>query len=629
MTQKKKTHLSTKEENSNSESNHDTLRRRKNITQVVNSPLKNSEIIPNNHNDEKISLNSNQSMDPNDPFCTVFTCQTSFSLHAAFSRLFHFISFFLALTTIFASILSRLILHYHVDPEDPLKKSRPYLVSLLILVGSILQFIISTQYAHEFATRWYLLFNNDSTETSNSSTEQNDTQEFNNQPIEGLHISTKKFLFNIIFITLSLFFIHMQISAYLQHISNAVGHLRGPWWRYYITRPYAMWVLILVPWGFFLIGRFIIKFLFRKISILFGWDHCNTTTNNTTNKTTSSISSKNNSSKKCYFKSIINIFTLALILILPCIALVGLDHTIRAEEIHNTITIKVPKNQSSESFELNLLQLSDIHLGTFMSHNQLQDIIRDALILHPEIDLVALTGDFFTLESTRDTRVLSVGLEPLKKWIDRRPISFACPGNHDHDVLSETKREIILSDTEFLVDDDRIVTVKGKRIHVIGFDYHYRNTEYMTGLYKKLVSKEHLNGQQQKVDLRIILLHNPIHFNRIPQVDSVPTIVLSGHFHGGQFGLRAFPIFNSQWTVLRMSKMPDFGFYYQDAQGNIKHEIKSPTHTEFSVPHYHYTSNNPVVQYVHTGTGFYGVPLRLGTRNERGVLKLRIEPIED
>ena len=78
---------------------------------------------------------------------------------------------------------------------------------------------------------------------------------------------------------------------------------------------------------------------------------------------------------------------------------------------------------------LRLVQITDPHLGPFMSASRLERICRRAVERKP--DLVLLTGDFLTMESQAHPELLIRALGPLRELPGR---VFACFGNHDHEA---------------------------------------------------------------------------------------------------------------------------------------------------------------------------------------------------
>jgi hypothetical protein len=83
---------------------------------------------------------------------------------------------------------------------------------------------------------------------------------------------------------------------------------------------------------------------------------------------------------------------------------------------------------------LRVVQITDPHLGPFMSVERLASICQRAVDKSP--DLVLLTGDFLTMESQADPKLLQSALAPLQQLPGR---VFACLGNHDHEAPAKTE----------------------------------------------------------------------------------------------------------------------------------------------------------------------------------------------
>ena len=225
---------------------------------------------------------------------------------------------------------------------------------------------------------------------------------------------------------------------------------------------------------------------------------------------------------------------------------------------------------------LRLVQITDPHLGPFMSVERLMRICRRAVEKSP--DLVLLTGDFLTMESQADPRLLEQALSPLKQLSGR---VFACLGNHDHEAPLTVRRALANNGVTLLVDDAASLDTAAGRVQIVGMDFVWRER------------KEHLARvcqahPREAGALRIVLLHDPGAFVHLPQGEA--DLVLSGHTHGGQVGLVSLGL---PYTMMRaFVKMPDHGLW---ARGTDR-------------------------LYVHRGTGHYGFPLRLGVPSEESVL---------
>jgi uncharacterized protein len=228
---------------------------------------------------------------------------------------------------------------------------------------------------------------------------------------------------------------------------------------------------------------------------------------------------------------------------------------------------------------LRIVQISDPHLGPFMSVARLRAIAERAVLAQP--DLVFLTGDFLTMESQSDPDLLLSALAPLRKLPGK---VFACHGNHDHEAPAVVARAMRENGIALLVDQGIEVETPAGHVQIIGMDFVFRDRK--AHLERVCAAHERKPGM-----MRIVLLHDPGAFRHLPTGHG--DLVLAGHTHGGQVGLLSLGL---SWTFLRLfgDKMPDHGLW---ARGTDR-------------------------MYVHRGTGHYGFPLRLGVPAEETVLRV-------
>jgi predicted MPP superfamily phosphohydrolase len=229
---------------------------------------------------------------------------------------------------------------------------------------------------------------------------------------------------------------------------------------------------------------------------------------------------------------------------------------------------------------LRLVQITDPHLGPFMSVARLRAICERAVAKDP--DLVLLTGDFLTMESQETEAHLATALEPLRALRGR---VFACRGNHDHEAPELVSRALAAAGVELLVDDATLVETAAGPVQILGMDFHFaRRAERMGAVCAR---HPRVPGA-----LRLVLLHDPGAFRSLPEGEG--DLVLSGHTHGGQLGLVSLGL---PHTVLRLLvDIPDHGLW---ARGRDR-------------------------LYVHRGTGHYGFPLRLGVPAEESVVRVHL-----
>lgn len=227
---------------------------------------------------------------------------------------------------------------------------------------------------------------------------------------------------------------------------------------------------------------------------------------------------------------------------------------------------------------LTIVQITDPHLGPFMSVDALARICARAVERSP--DLILLTGDYLTMESQSDERYLREALAPLRAMEGR---VFACHGNHDHEAPGIVRRALEANRIRLLVDDEAVVETEACSVQIIGADYAFRDRDARIGALARRFPRR--DGHA-----RIWLLHHPGHFTSIPEDDA--DLVLSGHTHGGQVGFVSLGL--SATAVSLLSSIPDHGVW---ARGRDR-------------------------LYVHRGTCHYGFPVRLGVPSERSLLRV-------
>jgi len=227
---------------------------------------------------------------------------------------------------------------------------------------------------------------------------------------------------------------------------------------------------------------------------------------------------------------------------------------------------------------LRIVQITDPHLGPFMSPKRLRRIVERAVAHDP--DIVLLTGDFLTMESHGALEDFSFALAPLGSLAGR---TFACRGNHDFEAPDTITKGLASAGVAYLIDDAIEVDTPAGRVQIVGLDFAYRDRARRV--------REPLEQHPRKPGLlRVVMLHDPGAFQHVPDGDA--DLVLSGHTHGGQLGLVSLGIPTT--FVSLFSKIPDHGFW---AKGRNR-------------------------LYVHRGTGHYGFPLRVGVPGEESVLEV-------
>lgn len=228
---------------------------------------------------------------------------------------------------------------------------------------------------------------------------------------------------------------------------------------------------------------------------------------------------------------------------------------------------------------LRIVQITDPHLGPFMSANQLHAICQRAVDAKP--DLIVVTGDLLTMESHGAVDAVAHAFEPLKAYEGR---VFACHGNHDHEDRRTVREGLERNGIRLLVDEWVRFDTRLGPLDIVGADFHFRGA----GPKLQALFEDHADDGTP----RLLLLHHPGQIKHIPE--GAADLTLSGHTHGGHVGLLSLGL---AWTVVRgFANMPDHGLW---ARGRDR-------------------------LYVHRGTGHYGFPVRLGVPREESVLRVRL-----
>lgn len=205
-----------------------------------------------------------------------------------------------------------------------------------------------------------------------------------------------------------------------------------------------------------------------------------------------------------------------------------------------------------------IAQLSDIHIGPFMSERDIRRTVDQINALRP--DLIVLTGDFVIWDAAAQTAAVAA-LSGL-----RAPFGiYGCLGNHE--LYTNTERSItrLFKQSGVSILRQAAATVEvpalgGRsmpaRLRLLGVDYirrgHRSWEEYV------LASVPGVGDLVRHDLVNILLAHNPNCFERATQLDVDLTI--SGHTHGGQIALLAPELSPARWITPYVA-----GHYQQSA----------------------------------------------------------------
>lgn len=183
---------------------------------------------------------------------------------------------------------------------------------------------------------------------------------------------------------------------------------------------------------------------------------------------------------------------------------------------------------------LRILQLSDLHLGAYMTLDDLEANLRAALA-QQEPDLVVLTGDLAD----------DVGLIPralgMVHAMRPRLGAIASLGNHEYLHGIEVTRPMYeKSPVPLLVSAGRTLRVGRARLYVAGADdpvHMGGDIAWMLGPSIRAAAKH----APTDADFRLLLCHRPEGF--VPASKLGFDLTLSGHTHGGQIGFLGRSLF--------------------------------------------------------------------------------------
>jgi predicted MPP superfamily phosphohydrolase len=226
---------------------------------------------------------------------------------------------------------------------------------------------------------------------------------------------------------------------------------------------------------------------------------------------------------------------------------------------------------------LRILQLSDIHLGIFLSERELAKVIDAACELRPHVAFA--TGDF--ISSVGDP--LEACLRQLARVKSDAGV-WGCLGNHEHYARVEDEATRLAARMGMCILRGEACGLRfgNSLLNVAGVDYQ--------GIWQR---ERYLAGAERLVDsaaANVLLSHNPDVFP--VAANQGYSLVLAGHTHGGQVTIE----------ILDQSVNPA-RFYTKYVRGLYR--------------------IGPAAEYVTRGIGTIGIPARLGAPPEITLIRLR------
>ena len=227
---------------------------------------------------------------------------------------------------------------------------------------------------------------------------------------------------------------------------------------------------------------------------------------------------------------------------------------------------------------LKIVQITDIHMGAFMSERSVERII--GMANETRANLAIMTGDLVTgVGDPVETCLAHLGRVKADAGM------IGCMGNHEVYAHAEdyVHRQGARLGIRFLRGQNVVMEFRGHKLNFAGIDYQRRGEPYLVGTEKLIVP-----GMPN-----ILLSHNPDVFP--VAVAQGYDLTLSGHTHGGQITVEYLQQFvNPARFVTRF-----VSGLYTDGDKKI---------------------------YVSRGLGTVGVPTRLGAPPELTVIRLAAAP---
>lgn len=245
---------------------------------------------------------------------------------------------------------------------------------------------------------------------------------------------------------------------------------------------------------------------------------------------------------------------------------------------------------------LKIVQLSDIHVGSFKRKDKVQKAIKKINGLQP--DIIFFTGDLVNSIAAEMN-----GWEEIFGQLNAKYGVFSIVGNHDYgDYVVWPNKETKYANFarlkaihaqmgwQLLLNENKILDIDNAKLAVIGVENYSANKRF----HKYGDLRKAAIGTEQ-ADVKILLSHDPSHWD-----DQVVTdfqdikLTLSGHTHGFQFGIDLSWL---KWSPVKYAYKQWAGLY----------------------------NNGGQFLYVNRGFGVLGYPGRVGILPEITVLRLQGE----
>lgn len=178
---------------------------------------------------------------------------------------------------------------------------------------------------------------------------------------------------------------------------------------------------------------------------------------------------------------------------------------------------------------LKIVHFSDLHYNRAISLNKVKSIVNEINDINP--DIVVFTGDLIDRDaiiSDNDYDELANVLGNIKSKYGK----YAVIGNHDYEKDKDGVIKVFhKADFRYLDNSYEIIYNKeNEKIFIGGLGNITHNQEDISKM------MEYFNGEGNKIDYKIILVHEPDIADNIVK-DYKVNLILAGHSHNGQVRL--------------------------------------------------------------------------------------------
>ena len=240
-----------------------------------------------------------------------------------------------------------------------------------------------------------------------------------------------------------------------------------------------------------------------------------------------------------------------------------------------------------------IVHFTDLHLGSFNdNHKAVKKAVRKINHLHP--DIICFTGDMVNNYAAE-----TAGWEPVLEKLSAKEGMFSVLGNHDYGDYShwpsQDAKQQNLSELlnfqwhcgfEVLMNEAAVIERDGEKIAVIGVE------NWGKPPFKQYGNLEKAKAKVGDIHFKLLLSHDPSHWEIEVLEDPEIALTLSGHTHGAQFGFR---FGKRNWSPVQ--------YKYKRWQG--LHKVGKQ------------------YLYVNVGLGFLSFPGRIGIRPEITLIELK------